>query len=97
MIEALHNCSQYVLCLTSNFNKIIKDEKMDVHLRYWDADQQCSVTWYLTSEFLGHFTAQDLLRKFKEATNILDPSKIIEVSMDGPNVNLNFYRDLTAD
>ena len=46
---------------------------MDMHVHYWGADQQCSVTLYLTSEFLGHCTAEYLLRKFKEAANILDP------------------------
>ena len=85
------------VCLTTHFNRIIKDKQMDVHVRYWDADQQCSVARYLTSEFLGHCTAQYLLRKFKEATNIIDPSNIIEVSIYGPNVNLKFYRDFTTD
>ena len=56
-----------------------------------------SVTRYLPSEFLGHCAADNLLCKFKEATNILDPSKIIQVSTDRPNINLKFHRDPTAD
>ena len=38
---------------------------------------------------------EDLLSKSKEATNILDPSKIIQVSLEGPNVKL--YKGPTAD
>ena len=42
---------------------------------------------YLSSEFLGHTTAEDLKRTFEECTDKLDTKKLIQVSMDGPNVN----------
>ena len=42
---------------------------------------------YLGSAFLGYTTAADLKRNFDEATKDLDKGKMIQVSMDGPNVN----------
>ena len=42
---------------------------------------------YLGSAFLGYTTAADLKRNFDEATKDLDKRKMIQVSMDGPNVN----------
>ena len=42
---------------------------------------------YLSSGFLGHTTAKDLKRAFEECTEKLDLENLIQVSMDGPNVN----------
>ena len=42
---------------------------------------------YLSSGFLGHTTAKDLKRAFEECTEKLDLKNLIQVSMDGPNVN----------
>ena len=42
---------------------------------------------YLGSAFLGYTTAADLKRNFDEATKDLDKRKMIQVSMDRPNVN----------
>ena len=49
------------------------------------------------SSFLGHATAVDLLNAFKHITSSLDLRKILQISMDGPNVNLKFLRDLKAE
>ena len=54
------------------------------------------MTRYLTSEFLGHCTAGFPLQIQRGDYN-LNPSKLIQMSMDGPNVNFKFYRDLIAD
>jgi hypothetical protein len=45
-------------------------------------------TRYLNSVFLGHATAVDLELKFKEGLGSLSLTKLIQVSMDGPSVNL---------
>ena len=47
---------------------------------------------YFASKFLGHATAADMLSYFKRATASRDPSSLMQVSMDGPNVNWKFYR-----
>ena len=47
---------------------------------------------YLTSQFLGHATAENRLSCFLEATSDLDQSKTIQISLDGPSVNLKFMR-----
>lgn len=80
-----------------SFNCITKNEQMDVHVRYWSEKQQRTVTRYLTSQFLGHCTSNDLLHSLKEAIHNLDTCKVLQISMDGPNVNHKFYREYTAD
>ena len=57
-------------------------------IRYWDGN---------TNKFLGHATAVDLLTHFKQGISRLDPKRLLQVSMDGPNVNLKFYTDLTKE
>ena len=41
----------------------------------------------MSSGFSGHITAKDLKRAFEECTEKLDLKNLIQVSMDGPNVN----------
>lgn len=52
---------------------------MKVKIQYWG------------SKCFGHGTHQDLLENFKKAIQVLDYSKLIQISMDGPLVSLKFY------
>ena len=48
------------------------------------------MTRYLTSEFLQDAKADQLVNKFNNAVETLDQSKLIQISSDGPSVNLKF-------
>ena len=60
---------------------------MDIVVRFW-ANNQVQ-TRYLTSMFLGEAAASDLLQAITNvfSTHGLNLKKMIQVSMDGPNVN----------
>ena len=58
---------------------------MDFIVRYFKDGEVKSR--YLSSGFLGHTTAKDLKRAFEECTEKLDLENLIQVSIDGPNVN----------
>ena len=45
---------------------------------------------YLTSVFLGHARADDLLTKFLDGVKGLPIDKLVQISMDGPSVNWSF-------
>lgn len=49
---------------------------------------------YYTSAFLGHTRSHDLIEAFTDNINKKMLTKIIQISMDGPNVNLRFLKDL---
>ena len=66
-------------------------------IRYWDGNTNKVAVRYLGSEVLGHVTAVDLLTHFKQGISRLDPKRLLQVSMDGPNVNWKFYTDLTKE
>ena len=40
--------------------------------------------------FLGHSTAADLIKNFNDGLTGIDSSKNMQISMDGPNVNIKF-------
>lgn len=65
---------------------------MDLHIRFLNEKQ--IVTQYYTSVFLGHTTAADMLDAIKKSIPEGDLKKLIQVSMDGPNVNLKLLTDL---
>ena len=55
--------------------------------------KQCSyivTIWYFNSKFIGKAAAQDIYKKFNKCISELDESKLLQVSSDGPNVNLVF-------
>ena len=65
---------------------------MDVIVRYFCSTSGQVESKYFTSEFLGHTRAEDLLEKL-EKLNL--PSKyMLQLSMDGPNVNIKVQKDL---
>ena len=68
---------------------------MDFTVRYFKNDKIESR--YITSLFLGHTTAKDLKKKFKETTEQLDLKKLIQISMDGPNVNWKLLDSIAED
>ena len=43
---------------------------------------------------MGHATTADMLIHFKNEMALLNPSSLVQISMDGPNVNWKFYHNL---
>lgn len=60
---------------------------MDMVIRFWNKNTDRAETRYQTSIFLGISTANNLLDGFLEGLSNLDRDKLLQVSMDGANVN----------
>ena len=58
-------------------------------MKYFNKDRV--VCRYLTSRFLGDSSAEDLKKEFEEGIQELDMKKMVQVSMDGPNVYWKLY------
>lgn len=87
-----------VVSFDESLNKVTQKQQMDVLVRYWDDTTDGIVkTQYLTSCFLGHTCAEDLASAFRKATEEIKQAKILQVSMDGPNVNMKFLRSLKEE
>jgi hypothetical protein len=87
LVSGLSSSETFVVCFDESLNKVIQKGQMDVHIKFWDKNKNTVSTRYLTSVFLGHANADALLNAFKGA---IPPSRlrdVLQVSMDGPNVN----------
>ena len=62
---------------------------MDVCIRFWDSSKEfgCVTTRYIDSVLLRHAYVQDLLDEFLKCLSKLNMRKLLQVLMDGPNVN----------
>ena len=54
-------------------------------------DRVC--TCYVESEFMARSTAVDVLEIFQDRIFEIDESKVMQVSFDGPNVNLTILKE----
>ena len=69
---------------------VSKKGQMDLVCRYWDEVSNKVTVRYLNSTFIGHATSEDIHESFKSPLNPIAIEKIIQVSMDRPNVNWKF-------
>ena len=81
LLERIKESSRYVISYDESLNKKTQSSEMDLLVRYVK-------TRYLDSQFLGQGTSIDLKRNFDETMKDLNPNKLIQIGMDGPNVNL---------
>ncbi|KAH8019423.1 hypothetical protein HPB51_019396 [Rhipicephalus microplus] len=97
LLSSLVNVPYLVVCFDEALNKVTQKQQMDVLIRYWDAADDSVKTRYLTSCFMGHTCADDLASAFPQAVEEIKGSKILQVSMDGPNVNFKFLQSLKEE
>ena len=67
---------------------------MDFHVRYWDNATNQVTTRYYTSAFLGKASADDIYDHFQKCCPTVDPNKLLQISSDGPNINLSFLNTI---
>lgn len=86
----------YVLLYDESLNVQLQSKQLDIHLRFWN--DNLIETRYFSSDFLGHSCATDILASFdKLVKDDIGMAKLMQVSMDGPNVNLSALRQLQSD
>ena len=96
MLEKQVKDDDYVLLFDESLNKEIQKKQTDFWIRLWDGSTIQSR--YYTSDFLGHGTAINLLESLH--TNVgktIGLRNLLQVSMDGPNVNLLLFEKLEED
>uniref|UniRef100_A0A1I8H1V1 Dimer_Tnp_hAT domain-containing protein n=1 Tax=Macrostomum lignano TaxID=282301 RepID=A0A1I8H1V1_9PLAT len=90
--QNLAACTDIVVCYDEALNKITQKSQMDVHVRFWDNKRHQVQSQYLGSAFLGSTKAENLLEALESVLKNLPLSSVLQVSMDGPNVNLKTLR-----
>ena len=85
----------HVISYDESFNRVLHFGQMDFLIRYWNVSKKLVETSYLISEFLQGANAEQLVGKFDDAVASLDQSNLIQISSDGPNVNLKVLKIIT--
>ena len=85
----------YSLSFDESLNSKLQKGQMDILVRFWNNDTMMIETRYLTSEFLGGAKADDIMKKIDDAVTkkIGQTENLLQISSDGPNVNLLFLKE----
>ena len=94
LVGEVQKSEYYAASFDESQNSVIQMGQMDLVVNYWDDVLNRVCTWYLDSTFVGHSRSNDLLEHFLLGLQSLDKAKLIQVSMDGPNVNWAFFEEL---
>jgi hypothetical protein len=92
LLHKVNTANHYVILFDESLNQFLAKKQLDFHIRFWDTDHGMVITRFLTSHFLGRACAKNLVDSFCSLK--VDLKGMVQVSMDGPNVNLATYRDL---
>lgn len=83
----------YTILFDESLNDCLQKKQMYIHLRFWSTKPEHVTTRY-KSVFMGHSTAEELQEKLLGALTDLPLEKTVQLSMDGPNVNLKCFRGM---
>ena len=61
--------------------------QMDLGIRFWNNDRSLVETRYYDSQFLRRKNAENLLSCLADSIDHLNSDKLLQLAMDGPNVN----------
>ena len=96
LIDSVKKAEVFV-ALCDSSNEQTQNCEMDILRRCFDDIGSMVKVCYLTSNFMGHSAHTDLYGEFSSALKEFDGNKLLQISMDGPNVNFKFLNDIAKD
>ena len=94
LLTGVNDSEFYCISFDERLNSVMQKGQMDLVENYWDNAVNQTCTRYLGSTFVGRVGHRDLFEHFNSSLGSLDKSKLLQVAMDGPNVNWLFYKEL---
>jgi len=91
-LTRVKRASEFAISFDEAHNKVIHKGQFDLWIRYFDDVSNQVKSEYFTSIFLGHSRSSDLMKSVIEGTSGMDLKFLVQISMDGPAVNLSFMR-----
>ena len=87
-MNAIKNVNRFTVCFDEAHNDISNRKQLDAHVLYFDEFERKVQRSYVGSTFMGHGHSDLCLKKLQEALHDLNiTDNLVQVSMDGPNVN----------
>ena len=84
----------FVVSFDESLNDVTQTDEMDICIRFWNKENNRIEDRYWDPQFLGHTTHQHLLDSIQEGLKVFGMTKMFQLSMDGPNVNLKLLQKL---
>ena len=97
VLERIKESPCFIILYGESLNPVIQTCEMDLLARQFDETEGSAKIRYLDSQFLGHGTSYDFKKNFSESLQVLDANKLIQVAMDGPNVNIKLLKMIQAE
>ncbi|XP_022245958.1 uncharacterized protein LOC111086627 [Limulus polyphemus] len=96
LYDNIKKSSHYAILFDESLcRKKLQKKQMDFLIRMWQHNEVR--TRYLTSVFLGHSTDVHLKEELDKVLHRVGLEKLLQISMDGPNVNWKMYDDLSRE
>ena len=95
LLEKLKLTLFFVGCYDESMNRIFQEEQMDIVLRFFNENTGQVETRYFDSRVLKRPNSINLLDRLLGGLSPLDMDKMIQLSMDGPNVNWDVLKRLS--
>ena len=84
LLEDIKLSESFSISFDDSLNSVTTNEQMDIVVTFWDKVNSKVEVRYLTSIFLGHTRADDLLKAFQEATSKLELDKMLKCQWADP-------------
>ena len=92
LLKELKSSKYIVVSYDESLNAFLEEEQMDILVRFFNETTKLVETRYFDSTFLKRPNSANLLQKLIESLSSLSHSNVLQLSMDGPNVNLDVLK-----
>ena len=97
LMESIRKSAHFVISFDESLNKATQSSELDFLVQYFDVLEMKLSTRYVTSVFLGHSRHTDLYNSFTSMMDELSEDKLVQLSMDGPSVNIKLLQVVQDD
>ena len=91
LLSIVDTSTFFVVSYDESMNRIFQEEQMDIGLRYFNDDTGLVETKYFDSPF-QRSNSENLHEKLLQSLSDLKLEKLLQISMDGPNMNWNVLK-----
>ena len=97
LMESIRKSAHFVISFDESLNKATQSSELDFLVQYFDVLEMKVSTRYVTLVFLGHSRHTDLYNSFTSMMDELSEDKLVQLSMDGPSVNIKLLQVVQDD
>ena len=96
LLYGVTSASFFTVSFDESLNTDLQICQMGVAVHFWNGKTGLAETKYFDSQFLRRPTAQNLFDSLYKSIGELEKNKLLQLAMDGPNINWNVL-DLLDD